>query len=199
MVRLYIIRHGETEPNTRYACLGRLDVPLNKNGVAQSFDLCGRIDDICPDLIYISPLKRAYQTIEPYLKKHPSIPIVNEYGIIERDFGDWDNMSFDEIQKFDPVRFRKWQSDFTGYAVPNGESSIDVQKRVNLTIDKITAENYGKSVFLITHLGTARHIISHLLNLNLDAGWRFTLNNAAYAVIDYDNNTLCGVLKYLNI
>ena len=39
MVRVYIIRHGETEPNTRFACVGRSDVPLNDTGLMQAKEL----------------------------------------------------------------------------------------------------------------------------------------------------------------
>lgn len=199
MVRIYIIRHGETEPNTRFACLGRLDVPLNDNGREQAKSLTQRLKAVKADRIYISPLSRAYETIEPYCRLNPEIPVITENGITERDFGKWDNMSFAEIEAADPVRYAQWQADFTGYKIPGGESSVEVQGRVNEAIDRITAENEDKTVFLVTHLGTARQIISHLLCLTLEESWRFTMNNASCAVIDFDNSTHCGVLKYLNI
>lgn len=199
MVRIYIIRHGETEPNTRFACLGRLDVPLNENGREQAAELTERIKSIDADKIYISPLSRAYETIKPYCALHPEIPVITENGITERDYGEWDNMSFTEIEAADPARYAQWQDNFTGYRVPGGESSEEVQERVNESIDRITSENEGKTVFLVTHLGTARQIISRLLRLSLEESWRFTMNNASCAVIDYDNNAGCGVLKYLNI
>lgn len=198
MTTLYIIRHGETEPNTRFACLGRLDVPLNENGKKQAHELCERIN-VKPDSIYVSPLSRAYETVKEYCEKNPDIPVVTEQGITERDYGEWDNMSFKEIEKADPERYFEWQKNFTGYTVPGGESSETVQKRVNSAMDKILSENDGKTVFVVTHLGTARHIISHCLNLTLEESWRFTMNNAAMAVIDYDNEKKCGVLKYLNV
>ncbi len=199
MVRIYIIRHGETEPNTRFACLGRLDAPLNANGREQAAALTQRIKDVLADKIYISPLSRAYETVKPYCRLHPEIPVITENGITERDFGEWDNMSFAEIETADPVRYAEWRKDFIGYKTPGGESSEDVQERVNKALDRITAVNNGKTVFLVTHLGTARHIISRLLCLSTEESWRFTLNNASCAVIDYDNNAKCGVLKYLNI
>ncbi|MGN0181809.1 MAG: histidine phosphatase family protein [Candidatus Ornithomonoglobus sp.] len=199
MVRIYIIRHGETEPNTRFACLGRLDVPLNENGLEQTSALTERIKNVYADKIYISPLSRAYETIKPYCELHPKIPVITENGITERDYGEWDNMSFAEIEASDPARYALWQENFTGYRIPGGESSEDVQERVNEALDRITSENDGKTVFLVTHLGTARQIISRLLCLSLEESWRFTMNNASCSVIDYDNNAGCGVLKYLNI
>ena len=57
----------------------------------------------------------------------------------------------------------------------------------------------GKTVFIITHLGTARHLISRALALDTEESWRFTVDNGKYAVIDYDEKTREGVLKYLNV
>lgn len=198
MTTLYIIRHGETEPNTRFACLGRLDVPLNETGKKQARELCGRID-VKPDAVYISPLSRAYETVAQFCEMNPEIPVIKDQGLTERDYGEWDNMSFKEIEAADPERYGLWQNDFTGYTVPGGESSAAVQERVNESMKAILSENDGRTVFVVTHLGTARHIISYCLNLTLEESWRFTMNNAAMAVIEYDNAKKCGVLKYLNI
>lgn len=198
MTTLYIIRHGETEPNTRCACLGRLDVSLNENGKRQAHDLCERIN-IKPDIIYVSPLSRAYETVREFCEKNTEIPVIKEPGITERDYGKWDNMSFHDIEKADPEGYAQWQKNFTGYIVPDGESSVMVQKRVNDVMNKILSENAEKTIFIVTHLGTARHIISYCLNLSIEESWRFTMDNASMAVIWYDNEKSCGTLKYLNV
>lgn len=199
MVRVYIIRHGETEPNTRFACLGRLDVPLNSVGHEQAQCLASRLNGVIPDKIYTSPLLRAYETIAPYHDIHPEIPVISEQGIIERDFGIWDNMTFKEIEAAYPAEYDMWQKDFIGYTIPCGESSYMVQERINTALNSIMPENEDKTIFFVTHLGTARQLISRLLGLSISESWRFTMDNGAYAVIDYDNNTRTGVLKYLNI
>lgn len=198
MTVFYIIRHGETEPNTRFACLGRSDVPLNEHGEEQAEAVCKRLCAVDADAVYVSPLKRALQTIEPYLTEKGIKPVM-EQGIIERDFGEWEDMTFEQIREADPVRYEKWQRDFVGYAVPGGESSAQIQQRVNDTIDRISAEHDGETVFLVTHLGAARHIISYCLGLTPEESWRFTLNNGSYAVIDYDREKRNGLLRYLNI
>lgn len=199
MVRVYIIRHGETEPNTRSACLGRLNVSLNERGRLQAYELCSRIGGIRSDAIFVSPLTRAHETISQYCARYPDIPVFTEPDFTERDFGEWDNMTFEEIASKDPARYLQWQADFTGYTLPGGESSADVQHRVNKALDRILPLYDGKTIFIVTHLGTARHIISHLLSLSLEESWRFTFENGRSAVIDFDNSAGYGVLKSLNI
>lgn len=197
MIRIYVIRHGETESNTRFACVGSTDVPLNEVGIEQAQSLCRRIDGVCADIVYVSPLSRAFETIRYYCDNHVDIPVVTEPAIAERDFGDWEDMSFEEIQSSAPEMYRSWENDFIGYKVPGGESSVEVQERVNGFIDKLISQGDDKTYFVVTHLGTSRHIISRCLGLRIEESWRFTLNNASMAVIDIDGGT--GVLKYLNV
>ena len=197
MIRIYIIRHGETESNTRAACIGSTDVPLNEVGKGQAETLCAKLDELCPDVVYVSPLSRAAYPIMPYSTRHPDIPVITEPALRERSFGEWEDMSFEEIRAEDPERYKEWQSDFIGYAVPGGESSMQVQQRVNEFIDELLKRGDGKTYFLVTHLGTARHLLSRCLCLSAEQSWRFTLENASVAVIDIENG--CGVLKYLNV
>ncbi len=198
MVRIYLIRHGETEPNTRLACVGRSDVPLNSTGEKQANELCNKLSAKA-DAIFLSPLCRTHQTIKPYLDKYPDIPVNISYNLIERDFGIWEDLSFKQIEKMDPVRYKEWQNNYINYTIPHGESLMEVQKRVDSFLDKLCPMYENKTVFLVTHLCTARHIIAKLLGLNPEASRRFTMKNAHYAVIDYDNTVGYGVMKYLNI
>lgn len=194
MVTLYIIRHGETNSNIRRTCLGHKDVELNENGKAQALDLCKRLGNVHFDAVYSSPLSRAISTIAPYGKT----PVIMNFALIERDFGIWDDMTFEEIESAYPKEYKKWHADWLGYKIPGGESSAEVQARVNDVMDKIIDNHPNGTVAVVTHLGTARHIISHLLGLTAEQSWRFTFENAKYAVIEIDDNGN-GLLKGLNL
>ena len=194
MTTVYIIRHGETDSNIRHTCVGHKDVELNENGIKLAQELCERLSDIKLDAIYSSPLSRAVSTITPYGKA----PVIMNFALIERDYGDWDDMTFEEIEAAYPDEYAKWFSNWIGYEIPNGESSAQVQSRVNDFMDKIISNHKDGSVAVVTHLGTARHIISHLLNLTPEQSWLFTFENAKYAVIEVDDDGN-GLLKGLNL
>lgn len=194
MTEIYIVRHGETESNTRMACIGHKDVQLNENGKEQVRHLVKRLMNIEFDAVYVSPLTRAIDTAAPLKKK---APMTMSYGLIERDYGLWDDMTFDEIKLKYPAEYQKWQEDWIDFQIPEGESATMVQERVDETLDKILSENDGKRVLIVTHLGTARHIISRMLGLTTEESWRFTLDNAKIALIEKNGNK--GILKALNI
>lgn len=194
MTELYIVRHGETDSNTKMACLGHTDVPMNENGAKQVRLLAKSLVNVEFDAVYVSPLTRTVDTAAAIKKK---APMTMSYGLIERDYGNWEGMTFSEIEEKHPEEYRKWRENWIDFVLPGGESAAEHQKRVNEIMDKIVLENKGKRVLIVTHLGTARHIISHLLGLSAEQSWRFTLDNAGVAVLQDDNEGR-WLLKSLN-
>lgn len=194
MTRIYVVRHGQTDSNLRHTCVGIKDVPLNKTGKRQAKELAARLKNIKIDVVYTSPLKRAVDTISPYLEMK-GMNMRMSFGLIERDYGEWDDMTFEEIECQYPEEYRKWGENFISYKVPGGESAEDVQKRVNAFLEKTLRENEGRNILLVTHLGTARHIISSLLGLSTEQSWCFIIENTGMAVIDYDDGK--GILREL--
>ena len=61
---LYIMRHGETEDNTKRILQGQKNNPLNNQGKKQALEAREQLKDIVFDKIYVSPLIRAIETAE---------------------------------------------------------------------------------------------------------------------------------------
>ena len=198
MTEFYIVRHGQTDSNTRQKCLGHKDVPMNETGFGQVRRLSEKLRAMSFDAVYSSPLQRAVDTAVAVMENRKNINLSMSYGLIERDYGEWDDMSFDEISAANRDEYMKWMENWIDYRIPGGESANDVQRRVDEAIDKILSEHWGKRILIVTHLGTARHILSNLLGLTTEQSWRFTLDNAGVAVVSVDE-TKNGLLKGLNI
>lgn len=195
MTELYIVRHGETDLNIRHACLGHTDVPMNKTGREQVRRLAQKLIDTEFDTVYVSPLARTVDTATAIKKR---APMTMSYGLIERDYGEWENMTFEEIEKKYPDKYSQWRENWVDFVLPGGESAAQHQKRVNETLDKITEEHKNERILIVTHLGTARHIISHILGLGTEQSWRFTIDNAGAAWLQEDKEGR-WLLKGLNI
>lgn len=195
MTTVYIVRHGETDSNVCGACLGHSDIPLNEMGREQVRLLAKKFIDVEFDAVYVSPLLRTIDTAAAIKKK---APMIMSYGLIERDYGDWENMTFKEIEAKFPDKYREWRENWIDFVLPGGESAAQHQKRVDETLDKITSAHKDECILIVTHLGTARHIISHILGLSTEQSWRFTLDNAGVAIMQSDNDGR-WLLKGLNI
>jgi broad specificity phosphatase PhoE len=86
---LYIIRHGQTEMNSRRLLQGRSDVPLNSRGIAQAEEAALRLRSkgVCFDHAFSSPLTRALQTAEILAA---GIPVQADIRLIEMDYGPYE-------------------------------------------------------------------------------------------------------------
>ena len=63
-MELYLIRHGKTIWNAENRLQGRTDIELNEEGIAAAKELGEKLKNIHFDMIYSSPLKRAFNTAE---------------------------------------------------------------------------------------------------------------------------------------
>ena len=61
-MKLYTVRHGETEWNIVNRICGRTDIPLTENGVEQAKETAENLKGTHIDLVLVSPMLRARQT-----------------------------------------------------------------------------------------------------------------------------------------
>ncbi|MCK9168832.1 MAG: histidine phosphatase family protein [Treponema sp.] len=88
-MKIYLVRHGETDWNRKLKIQGQADIPLNDTGRKQASHAAGVLSSIQADIAYTSPLQRARETAEIILSgKQCSLytePLLKEisYGIRE--------------------------------------------------------------------------------------------------------------------
>ena len=80
---IYIVRHGQTDMNSRKVLQGRSDYPLNDAGIAQAQKAADELRHISFTKVYTSPLKRAVQTAEIIA---PNAHAVVDDRLIEMDY-----------------------------------------------------------------------------------------------------------------
>jgi broad specificity phosphatase PhoE len=126
MSRVLFIRHAETEMAGRYC--GHSDPDLNAQGRAQLTRLTQSLTEEILDTVYSSDLRRAASTAQAIAGRH--IPQVLRPALREIDFGDWEGMKWEEIERLDPVYAQKWVSGYPHLRAPSGESFEDFERRV---------------------------------------------------------------------
>ena len=88
---LYIMRHGKTDWNEQHKLQGRTDVPLNADGRKMAENARELYKDINFDICYCSPLSRARETAEIFLKGR-NVPIIYDDRLKEMSFGVYEGM-----------------------------------------------------------------------------------------------------------
>ena len=74
-MKIYLIRHGETDWNLEQRLQGATDIPLNENGLELARETAKGLQDVPFDVVYTSPLTRARQTAE-IIRGHRNIPLI---------------------------------------------------------------------------------------------------------------------------
>ena len=99
-MKIYLIRHGETDWNLQGRLQGREDIPLNQTGILQA-EACGEaLRAVRLDSIHTSPLMRAEETAE-IIAAWQQCPVIVNSELIERDYGRLAGLSPQERQRFE--------------------------------------------------------------------------------------------------
>lgn len=93
---LYVIRHGETKWNVERRLQGRSDVELNEYGIYLAKVTAEALKDVNFDVIYSSPLIRAYKTAE-IIKGDRNINIITDDRLKEMSFGIYEGLPSNEV------------------------------------------------------------------------------------------------------
>jgi len=127
---VYLIRHGMTDEGGEGRYIGHTDVPLSEEGRQQLIRLKDELVYPPVSAVFTSPLSRCTETAAILYPENKAIAID---GLIEYDFGEFENKTAEELKK-SPV-FPKW---LAGEADPPfGESNAAFAKRVCGSFEKI--------------------------------------------------------------
>jgi phosphoserine phosphatase len=193
MTKIYLVRHGETDWNQERRVLGWSSTPLNEKGIAQAKALADLIPFFKINKIYTSPLPRAFQTAQILASALNNSPI-EERSFIEANIGSWEGRLWNELAD-DPVR-RQYYTHPETARPPDGETSMEVQKRAAAGIRSICRRHPDESFLIVTHADLIRCIICHLLKIDLKIVRRFWINNASLSYLSQDKDG--AALHFLN-
>ena len=128
-MKLYIIRHGETEWNTEEVFRGRKDVPLNEAGLSQA-ELTGAfLADKGVDAVYSSPLVRATQTAQAICRATGAHLTLDD-AFVDMDFGPWEGHALADVRRRYPAEFEVWRRAPHRFRMTGAETLAQVLRRI---------------------------------------------------------------------
>ncbi len=151
-MKIYVIRHGQTDYNVQNVFQGRKDIPLNSVGLKQAEDTAKQFQGIPVDVILVSPLIRAKETAK-FVEKVTGVKPIIEQELIERSFGDLEGKHNSE--ECNIRMLLDYQKNYNKF---NVEPVQALFKRVSDCLDKIIYRYMGKNIVLVTHGGVAQAI-----------------------------------------
>ncbi len=128
MLTLVLTRHGLTDRSVPEQHLGqRIDISINDAGRKQAGALARRLAPVHFDRVITSPLFRARETAELLA---PGATPEADPRLREMDYGDWEGLTYAEIDASDGEFRRDWELAPDRLACPAGESGNQVAERV---------------------------------------------------------------------
>ena len=170
-MKLYIIRHGETEWNCKRKLQGESDIPLNENGRILAEITRKHMGLNSVDLIITSPFQRAQETAR-ILTGEADIPCISDSRIREITWGDWDGLTPEEIEKIGAQkRFELFYTNpFSFEGAPNGETICQVCWRTREFYEELIQKKQlqDKKILIVTHGCALRGMLNHLYEKSSD-------------------------------
>ena len=184
-MKLYVMRHGETDWNKQALLQGNTDIPLNENG-RKLADLSGRNMTRIPfDVCFSSPLSRASETAGLILQYNPGYrerfealgyapsiishgcPVTTDERIVEIRLGPWEgHPGFGPACRLPGGSFSFYWEDFSGEQLPEGvEAPAKAAERAGAFLRDLASrpELKDKTVLVTVHGGLMKCL---LLSLN---------------------------------
>lgn len=183
--RIILVRHGECQGNLENRFRGRKDYPLNERGKKQATELAEELENIHPDAIYSSPLKRAVETVEPLAQKL-SMDIIREEGINNIYLGKWEGRLKSEISREFPEQWETWINTPEKLLLEDSEPFPSVQKRALDSLARITEDHRGQTVVVVSHRTTLKPLVAGVLCIPEPYFWKIHFDTASYSILVHE-------------
>jgi broad specificity phosphatase PhoE len=185
MLRVYFVRHGETEWNSEGRIQGMTDVELNAKGVAQAELLAERLaeeEDFVA--LYTSTLRRAFATGEIIGRRLGLKPVIDA-RLVERNMGNVEGMTGAEVQERYPEVHVAWKQGHKRVPFPGEENRETFQRRLAEFLQDLCRRHTDHKVAVVTHGGAMGMIMATVMALDQERRFPFWFENGSFSIVEF--------------
>jgi broad specificity phosphatase PhoE len=193
MLRLALIRHGETDWNREGRIMGWAPVPINATGRAQIERLAERLASAPIRAIYTSPLQRTAESAA-ILAAPLGLSPQSDTRWIETKVTGWEGKLWSELEGH-PIRERYYAAP-NETRLPEGEKLAEVAQRAVAAVTSLIAQHPDEIIAVVTHSDLIRVTISHYIGQPLPASRQIRIDHGTLSILEIENNV--GALRLLN-
>ncbi|MGR8930602.1 MAG: histidine phosphatase family protein [Gammaproteobacteria bacterium] len=186
------LRHGDVQGGRRFR--GRTDDPLAEIGWQKMFQQCqGREWQ----LVVTSPLRRC-QSFASAWGQERETKVVIEDDWREIDFGDWEGLTSDEIDRLYPGSLVRYYASPLEYTPPGAECYLNFAGRVWNAWEGLLKDYAGHDILVITHAGVIRSLFTALLHIPHQQSFNIEIPHACLTRFSCYDDDLAGRFIQLN-
>ena len=163
-MKIYILRHGQTEWNKENRVAYNKELLLNETGLKQAEYARKQLENIDYDLVISSPFIRAKTTAE--IANNGRKEIIIDERLSERNIGIIDGEPLEKVNLTDIFNYYK------NIEIEGAENMQDFCKRVWSFLDELKEKYPDKTILLATHNIVIRAIKAYVLGIPEDGNLR---------------------------
>ena len=178
MTRFWFVRHGPTHVD---GLVGWTDVPADLSDTAA----ISRLNAYLPQnaLIISSDLIRCVATANSIEQRRERLE--HSDRLRELHFGDWEAMTFSEVEKIDAGQAYKYWTNPGEIAPPNGESWFQAEKRISSKIDELAVSYPDRDIVVVAHFGAILTQVQRVTSMTPKAALAFKVDNLSVTRLEY--------------
>lgn len=186
-MKLWLVRHGETEANVAGLYSGHAPTSLTERGIRQAKTLGKLLQDVPFQRVFCSELERTQHTASLLLGER-DIPRQSFPELNEMFFGDWEMRHHRDLQHEDAENYAAWCADWQHATPTNGEGFQAFTQRVSSFTAFLPLYQEINHLLIVGHQGVLSLLIAQLLNMPDSAMWHFPIEHGAWSVIDLQSD-----------
>lgn len=195
MLTIYFVRHGQTAHSRENAFCGALDAPLTPDGHRMAEALAEHWSHLPFQAVYASNKARAIQTATP-IANRLKLPVQVEPGLREIEYGAWEGLSEDEVERDHPGAFKAWGDHPDLNPPPGGETAVQIAERALAAVEHIKHKHPDGAVLAVSHKATLRILVCAFLGIPVgEFRRRIAMPVAAVSAVQFKNSG--PLLKFL--
>ena len=193
VLKLYIVRHGETEWNVIKRFQGQLNTPLTEKGMEKLVETGKKLENVLFDEVYTSELGRTVASAEIILnenrgyknkkRKKKKLAELNEVY-----FGVWQGLTYEEVFLKYPEEGNNYFYNVKNYKAENVEAEKleDALERFLKGINKILDSHESGNILVVTHGTVFEMFMNYVANDSIfDIDERTLMGNGDYKIFSY--------------
>ncbi len=183
-MKLYIIRHAETEYNRKGIIQGsEVDSDINDVGESQANSFYEYYKNINFDKIYVSDLKRTFQTIRRFTEKGSSYEKLKEFNEISWGVNQGKSDDLEDYARL----IDTWLAGNLDNKFEEGESPNEMSVRLVKGFNKVLDDDHD-TVLLCIHGRALRILLSKIIDNDLTKMDKYVHSNTGLYILEYKND-----------
>ncbi len=194
-MKLYLVRHGQTEANVEGVFCGSSDVGLTALGISQAQHVARQLACVPLDVIIHTDLTRSLTTAQTIATGRNTALQVQPL-LREMCFGEWELRHHDELQTSGAAGYDSWCKDWQAAQVPQGETFVAFTQRIRQAMRQLYLMPPESRLSIVAHQGSLSLMLAMMLKLAPADMWRFPFKQGCVSEIELTNGSC--VIQRLN-